>query len=772
MLYEKGILRIPLNYEGEIVTVSIIPDGDPKDKCFYMEPEKAEKICEAPYQILEAHSYTYEIDKKDVQLSCSTSGVVSPNPSDSFSYGRITTRNYVGTLSLNVGEQENALQIEVLATKFDTEIDSSYRKNYQKMLKDIASKSSDLLMQVNSPVRQSFEIDYEKDNETIYQRFTFIHSLIQAPEFEEAILRIISSPKTTWSIEEEEKDIRSIRRFKSGMVRQLASKGNRSPLPKGHQLEHLVSVPNRLTSARKVENLDNPENRFIKHVLNVYLRFCEECADLFKERMGIKESREYKEAKQASDQLESFLQQSFFNEISRPTSLPLGSPTLQRKTGYRQILRTWLMSELAASLTWKGGEDVYTAGKKNIATLYEYWLFFELHDLFKKKFDIKTKDDERLIEIDADKMHLRLKGGTHLELTGSHSSHTRSFNVGFSFNRVFSGGKVFKNDKLSGSWTTSMRPDYTLSFWPADKTQEKSEEEELIVHIHFDAKYKVDQFNIDDEQLNDVDEIKTQERIGEYRNGDLLKMHAYKDAIRRTSGAYILYPGTELQKKRGFHEIIPGLGAFALNPSQEAGQLEELEQFIDEVLETLENRASQSEQQAQSNYVTHKDAPSIVRERMPEYFINENASHRQEKLLPQTTNVLVGFYNTISQYDWIVKNKKYNFRMDSVSGSLVLDTETVSSKYLLLHTHKDKESGDLWKIVSRGPRVFSKAKMKKLKYANPSQDYYLVIELEPVDLKDFGNSEWNFKKLTNYQTQHASAYPFTTTLAELYSNKL
>ena len=44
-------------------------------------------------------------------------------------------------------------------------------------------------------------------------------------------------------------------------------------------------------------------------------------------------------------------------------------------------------------------------------------------------------------------------------------------------------------------------------------------------------------------------------------------MHAYKDAIRRTGGAYILYPGTDNQNPlKGFHEIIPGLGAFAIRP--------------------------------------------------------------------------------------------------------------------------------------------------------------------------------------------------------------
>ena len=60
--------------------------------------------------------------------------------------------------------------------------------------------------------------------------------------------------------------------------------------------------------------------------------------------------------------------------------------------------------------------------------------------------------------------------------------------------------------------------------------------------------------------------IEEEEERGMYRRADLLKMHAYKDAIRRTGGAYVLYPGTEDRVVSGFHEIIPGLGAFAISP--------------------------------------------------------------------------------------------------------------------------------------------------------------------------------------------------------------
>ena len=41
------------------------------------------------------------------------------------------------------------------------------------------------------------------------------------------------------------------------------------------------------------------------------------------------------------------------------------------------------------------------------------------------------------------------------------------------------------------------------------------------------------------------------------------------------------------------------------------------------------------------------------------------------------------FYKDQTQFDWIIKKRLYNFRMYSGNGSLVLDKETVSAKYLL-----------------------------------------------------------------------------------------
>lgn len=291
------------------------------------------------------------------------------------------------------------------------------------------------------------------------------------------------------------------------------------------------------------------------------------------------------------------------------------------------------------------------------------------------------------------------------------------------------------------------------------------------MHIHFDAKYKVANLNdfINQNAERNLNEEKTENRKGIYKNADLLKMHSYKDAIRRTGGAYVLYPGDKFIKQKGFHEIIPGLGAFPVKPSKSESGIEELKVFILEIIDHFINRASQREKAAFRTYDIHLIPPNsdnIVNESLPEpYGKNRN-------LLPDETFVLIGFYNTLEQYDWITRTKLYNFRMGSGNGSLELDLETVSSKYLLLHTNKDKSSSDIWEIVSKGPKVYSNKNLVELKYPSPSQDSYLIIKIKKVEDPELLNFEWDFRKLKNYRTGSASAYPFTASLSELMKNKL
>ncbi|MCD4674766.1 MAG: DUF2357 domain-containing protein, partial [Desulfobacula sp.] len=276
------------------------------------------------------------------------------------------------------------------------------------------------------------------------------------------------------------------RRLGSLHLRQISSRSNRSKLPDDHALKLKMStIPSRISADRKIETVDTPENRFIKHALEVFRNFCSEIRSLLLKKTG-NLTRAYKEARQLEEKLGGMLNHDFFREISPPVSLPLNSPILQRKEGYREVMRIWLMFDLAAKMIWAGGEDVYNAGKRDVAVLYEYWLFFKMLEILKDIFAIEPASLEKLIEPTAEGLGLRIKSGKHIPLKGVYKNGTRDLEVEFSYNRTFSGSKDYP---LAGSWSKSMRPDYTLSLWPADFiNREEAEKQELIVHIHFDAK--------------------------------------------------------------------------------------------------------------------------------------------------------------------------------------------------------------------------------------------------------------------------------------------
>lgn len=765
--------------------LTIYPIGS-HAKIFEIDAAEAEEFGEAPIQILESKRYEYEFSNNNYQLIESKEFIPSKNKK--FSRGIIAPGNYVGTLELIIKSDKESIKyhLEVLATKFDTSnnFDTSYRKNYRSMIEDITEKCTELLMQSNSPVNQYFEPDFTKDNKTIYQKFSFVKSIIGSNEFEESLLRIFSAPKTNWVSKEEKVDIRSLKRVTNNNLKEILRGTNRIPLPKNHRLSghtKLESLPAKINSYKQEPSLDNPENRFIKHALKEYLQFCENCSNVFEN-----DSKDEKEASFLANKIEGYLNHSFFKEISRPTTLKLNSPTLQRKSGYRQLLKSWLMFDLASKLTWTGGhEDVYQAGKRDIATLYEYWLFFVLYDLFKKQFNLtalshKGEPYSDLFEKTKNGLNLIIKSGRHTSLKGDTIIKNRALSFKFSFNRTFSGYK--DSFPKAGSWTTSMRPDYTLSIWPKELKESKAEIEEQIVHIHFDAKYKVSHFKVKtnnkeqvidkEEEFQALNEIKKQERAGVFKNADLLKMHAYKDAIRRTGGAYILYPGSTNKEFKGFHELIPGLGAFSMNPNNEKEDVTNLMKFIEKVIDNLVNRASQRENIASKTYeITKNGKTTSLNESIPEYI-------NGKKLIPDETYVLVGYCKTSLHLEWYQENGLYNFRMNDNTGSLILDEKTVKAKYLLLR-FKGK-ANKIFKIKSRGPKVFSKQKLLDLNYPKPRENDYLIIEIEKENSLELGNYSWNFKELSNYKNLEKteknkiklSGIPFTVSLTELMKNKI
>ena len=716
---------------------------------------------ESRWQLVEGCTYAYEFvdEKEDCRCQFAKENEIvrfHPNRIHHANEGTLTTGIYVGHLMLqvvNVDTQESVgrVSLEIQSTK------SEYRKDYRLMLDEIAEYYTDLVLQQGSPVTQRLEIDQSCSSKTLYQRFSFVRSLIDSEAFSEAIHKIISNPVRKWTDANIERNIVGVKRLSHKNIRQIASGTDRVQLPTGMRTgmhDCLLSVPRRIEVEYKRDTTDNQENQFVKFVLRTFVNFCSDIKGYTNATEQLKA-----EANQTMERLYEHLDNQFFRQISQPTHMNMNSPVLQRKEGYREVLQAWLLFDLAAKLNWTGGDDVYDAGKKNVAILYEYWLFFKLLELVSEFFHIEPKDKKDLVQIDSDSINLSLRQGCMRMVSGRQETFSRILNVAFYYNRTFN-RVADDNDPIhkAGSWTMTMRPDYTLSFWPGQITEQEAERQELIIHIHFDAKYRLDKVLLEDKDVGkdiceELAEEKQEQELKIYKRGDLLKMHAYKDAIRRTSGAYVLYPGEENREMRGFHEIVPGLGAFSIRPGHWQEDSIYLKQFLAEVKAHLMDRTSDREKLSFYQYDVHLEPnKSMTMESLPE------AEGENRNFLPDETTVLIGYYKNQEHLDWILKNWLYNGRAGDRGGAIAVSKEIVMARYILLQNGKE---ASLYKINVGGPKVFGYKEMSERNYPfnlnEKNEDkIYLVFRLNKNGIeKELQKYEWHPEdikklKLTRY----------------------
>jgi predicted component of viral defense system (DUF524 family) len=806
MTIKDGSLIIPLDQ----ITPGLKMAFKDADKRFFVSTDFLQNN-EAQFQFTEGVYYAYELfeakenDKTDTEwsldLSKALKGVFRPFSNGDTSEGMFVPNTFVGTLKipLQKGDQKAHFQIEVHSSKIDYRDRENlqnklgqFRSEYQLMLEEIVEHSMDLIMQYNVPVEQTYESGTEQiSDKELYQRFIFVRSLFKNQEFEEAVQKIISNPATKWDMKLEPQDIRSIRRFTSKNIRELISGPNRMNLTKS--IADLTSIPTRISSNQKVESIDTPENRFIKYILTGFQDFC---LAILPKLNNAKLTQETAEVQSFTHRLDNLLNQPFFREINRPTSLKLNSPVLQRRSGYRELLRAWLRFHVTAQLSWKFDNDqdnLFTGGKKDIASLYEYWVFFVLFRTLTQKFGDYSKKSpkdwlEGLIVSDKHGLGLTLQEGKTRAFEFAHTHGKRRLTIKFYYNRSFRGNRKYAENEISGSYSKSLRPDYTLSIWPSELTQIKSEENGSIVHIHFDAKYKVDYSFFKEDKTNElatlkkeeldklieedkqlieeIDTIEKEERRGIYKNVDLYKMHTYKDAIRRSGGAYVLYPGisNEDEPFRGFHEIIPGVGAFSLRPNNEGESSDNIKQFIDKVIDNLEDVLSQRERMARSARKVYANTYKSQDPKVDTLLRQLNSTE-----IPDETQVLVGYCKGEKHRNWIsgdTKNMRYNIRYGNgydVNGKMA------SAQYLVLYSDKDFLHQEIFRVKPDSTRIYTKDEMKDLQYKNPSHPLYLVFELaEKIELDDTYHFDKHSPNLSNKLAELGSNYrPFTMNLLEL-----
>ena len=312
--------------------------------------------------------------------------------------------------------------------------------------------------------------------------------------------------------------------------------------------------------------------------------------------------------------------------------------------------------------------------QRNVATLYEYWTFLKLAVVVGNA----CQDSRVALELfrdEGDGLSLGLKRGQQSALPWEVVVAGRRLGVTLFFNRTF---RVTDSD-LDGSWSRPMVPDASVLIRPVDGRTRVENERDLDVWLHFDAKYKLDWNSAQFDPIRGESEEETaledeeRERVGVSRRDDLLKMHAYRDAIRRSAGAYVLFPGASTPRSfRQYVELIPGLGAFPLRPGDDSGLIA-LRRFVGDVLLHAADQATAEE-----------------RNRFWQARVFSGTSHSEGRTAdflarpPADTQVLICWVPDDEHWLWTETTEQYVVRLPVTDGGIAFRAEELAAPLVVL----------------------------------------------------------------------------------------
>ena len=633
--------------------------------------------------------------------------------------GRMQPRQHVGRLRVRIEDSASARHGWA---EFDVRpIKLQHEREYRRMLEDITDVATEALLQGFAPASLALAVDPKARPDLLYQQFALLHARLASPELQGAIAYVLHAPRVTWASRAEPQPAGRSIPGSSSLSRALARPGPRTST--AGQLA-VDTCPRTLERVRTDPSLDSVPNQFVKYALQRWRTVAQALAD----SLGAMEvvpgpvRRGRDVVAQVLRQLDGYLAAPLFREVSELTVFPASNQVLQRQHGYRQILRAFVLGEFGGRLSfdWEV-EDAFAASQRNVATLYEYWAFLQLADSLGAACG-QSRTVETLAST-SDGLSLGFKQGQASAVRWSARAGGRELEVELYFNRTF---LVTARPTSEGSWSRGMRPDASVRVRPISHVPELTDQSDLDLWLHFDAKYRLemarDQFATDSadeaEAARDAERV---ERVTTTKREDLLKMHAYRDAIRRSAGAYVLYPGHDKSPPfREFAEVLPGLGAFVLRPGSagKAQGAEELQVFLEAVLLHAAERASQHER---DRYWRARVYATPTRARGKPAVLPDLAAP------PRDTLVLCGYLRNELHEEWVRRVGMYNVRAGDRRGALAPDASELRAEWLLLYGEGGLRS--LW-MRDGSWFVQTREQLLDLGYPSPRGTVYLCAPIE------------------------------------------
>lgn len=550
--------------------------NDEKERRVLFEYDKNTSGIFEKLRLYETKNYFCEYDE-NISIKIENENELAPLRSgkNQFSFKVI---NYLGKSAFHFESKGKcySFPFEIIPLKI------SYEDDYVKLTDDIAELCSQLLLDFSSPANLNFHHNFDEQKKSSLEMFLFIRKFCSSENIDYIMQCIKANPDRILVHENEFKPYGTAPVSKNFYTNPFSNSKNL------YKQENGSFLPEQITTCRKYDSYNTPANQFVKFAFIYFIQVCQNLIDTLEGNYTYKNEAVY-----LKQSLENILLDSFFYDVQDLASLPINNQVLQKREGYSQIFNAFNMLDLAMQLDWEGEKKVYEGQARNVALLYEYWLVFKLIEILKNlgaEFDLD-------LEKDTDVNHmLSVKNGLLVSIKEGETSlisallKDRNMKIKFYYNKTFS-KKDFDGTNYQGSYSRPFRPDYTLSIFPSIYNEKQAIEAGEVSFIHFDAKYRVSDitalFGKENQNNEDFEDEKKNETMNTYNRGDLLKMHTYNDAIRKTIGSYVLYPGTSQEGKKFniYDELLPGVGAFAIRPGdKERTGEKQIEKFISDVI--------------------------------------------------------------------------------------------------------------------------------------------------------------------------------------------
>ncbi|MEQ8978005.1 MAG: DUF2357 domain-containing protein [Deltaproteobacteria bacterium] len=524
-----------------------------------------------PVQLVEGVEYRYEVDLP---------GPVRIEPDDLISAddasgrtGRLRPREHTGRLPIGIvvgGRRLDEVAVEVRSKKL------GYLDDYRNMLEDIANVATELVLRRFAATEQRLRPDTLGDPHGLHAQFRLVRAMLMGTRLRGALAVVLARPHVEWREYPETVLPGQPLRATSRVARLIAKPGPKQPWPGREPLMR----PADLERLRHEETTDSIPNRFVRFVLEEWRAVTWRLRDaLLAEKTGTDRripaavNRGLRETEEVDAVLNDLLRHPVLRNVEDLVRFPVGNQVLERRPGYRELFEAFLLSQVGAQLEWQGGEDVYGAGQRDVATLYEYWVFLRLAGIV-ARLSGQELDVESLVRSTTTGVDFALRRGRRAAVRALVARLGRRMALDLVYERSYELG--------DGTWSRSMRPDCSLEV----RLLEPAGAWTTPVRLHFDAKYRVERA---------VDALG--EETTRVPPADITKMHAYRDAILGAVGAYAVYPGADVEVLRKHGELLPSLGAFPLKPGPDREGIgeEAIVRFLDDVIVHLANQASAHE---------------------------------------------------------------------------------------------------------------------------------------------------------------------------------